>query len=84
VSLLEAGLKFLDSLSVKSTAGAPARPVRTSLQQTLNSCVHVDPKTHRPSLTIPLPQGFTAERMANSIGSLLSRLSASLSNRAGT
>jgi SNF2 family DNA or RNA helicase len=59
-ALLEAGLRFLESLG--------------PLDQALSTLVRTDPQTNRPSLAIPLPESFTAERVAGAIGGLLARL----------
>ncbi|MCW5981296.1 MAG: DEAD/DEAH box helicase [Bryobacteraceae bacterium] len=74
--LFEAGLKFLESLTpAQKTAAPPAARIR----QTVEALVQTDPRTRRPSLAIPLPEGFSAERLAGSIEGFLSRVSRALS-----
>lgn len=74
--LMEAGLKFLESLAPPQAtpAGGGSR-----VQQAVHAIVRTDPQTKRPALSIPLPEGLTAGRLAESIEGLLSRLSSSLS-----
>jgi superfamily II DNA or RNA helicase len=61
--LLEAGLKFLESM----TSDRP-------LDQVLSGLISRDPGTNRPVLSIPLPESITEGRLTNAIAGLLSRL----------
>jgi hypothetical protein len=61
--LLEAGLKFLESM----TADRP-------LDQVLSGLISRDPGTNRPVLSIPLPESITGGRLTNAIAGLLGRL----------
>lgn len=54
-ALLEAGLRFLESLG----SGA--------------SLIRIDPETRRPMLAIPIPESFTAEKLAGALSGLLGR-----------
>ncbi len=58
--MLEAGLRFLESLG--------------PLDQALSTLVRTDPQTNRPTLAIPLPENFSAQRVAGAIEGLLARL----------
>jgi len=75
--LLEAGLKFLESLAPRQAAPASTVP----LGRALASLVRADPQTKAPMLSIPLPKGFTADRLASSLGGLLGRLTESLAQQ---
>jgi hypothetical protein len=61
--LLEAGLKFLESM----TSDRP-------LDQVLSGLISRDPGTNRPVLSIPLPESITEGRLTNAIAGLLGRL----------
>jgi superfamily II DNA or RNA helicase len=75
--LLEAGLNFLESL-VPPPAGVARPTVRVkAIEQSLGALFGLDAKTQRPTLTLPLPEGFSAERLAGVIGGLLSKFSGS-------
>ncbi len=55
--LFQAGMKFLQSLT----------------PQTLSSLVRTDSNTNRSTLAIPLPESFTAERLASAVSVLLGK-----------
>jgi superfamily II DNA or RNA helicase len=77
-TLLEAGLKFLESLAppqAMAAAAAAAAPDVPPLQRAVSTLLRTDPDTHRPILAIPIPETLTVERIAGAIGGLLSRLS---------
>jgi len=61
--LLEAGIKFLESM----TSDRP-------LEQVLSGLISRDPGTNRPVLSIPLPESITEGRLTNAIAGLLSKL----------
>jgi superfamily II DNA/RNA helicase len=61
--LLEAGIKFLESM----TSDRP-------LEQVLSGLISRDPGTNRPMLSIPLPESITEGRLTNAIAGLLGRL----------
>jgi hypothetical protein len=60
--LLEAGIKFLESM----TSDRP-------LEQVLSGLISRDPGTNRPVLSIPLPESITEGRLTSAIAGLLSR-----------
>jgi hypothetical protein len=64
--LLEAGIKFLESM----TSETSARP----LDQVLSGLISRDPGTNRPVLSIPLPESITEGRLTSAIAGLLGRL----------
>jgi hypothetical protein len=75
--LLEAGLKFLESI----TSAIPAAPNKETsdhpLQQVLSGLISRDPGTNRPVLSIPLPESITEGRLTSAIAGLLSRFTSS-------
>jgi hypothetical protein len=81
--LLEAGLKFLESLAPPKETPAAAPSARAPLEKAASSLVRTDPETSRPVLAIPLPEGVTAERLADTIGGLLTRLAGTPTRDAG-
>jgi hypothetical protein len=72
--LIEAGVKFLESLAAETagglSAGAPAHPI----QQALAGLFSQDPSTNRPVLSIPLPESITPGRLSNALAGLLGAL----------
>jgi SNF2 family DNA or RNA helicase len=64
---LEAGLQFLESVA-KAGDG--------SLERAAASLVRTDPETRRPILAVPLPENFTAARVADALGGFLRLLRA--------
>lgn len=73
-NLLDAGLKFLEALAGDGdgkVAGAPAE----RLQRVAAVLVRPDPRSQRPTLSIPLPEWFTPEALGGAISGLFSRLS---------
>jgi len=71
--LLEAGLKFLESLGPPTAAAAPAASAAEPVVRAVRSVFRTDPQTQRPMLAIPLPESLTVERVASLVGGLLSR-----------
>ncbi len=66
-ALLEAGMRFLDSLRPKR-AGESGQGQAETL---LSGLFRTDPDTQRPVLAIPLPEGLTLGRLSNALGGLL-------------
>ncbi|MEK7407253.1 MAG: DEAD/DEAH box helicase [Acidobacteriota bacterium] len=56
-------------------AAATLLEAGVKLLESLAPAVRADPETGRPVLTIPLPEGFTPERLAGALGGWLSKLS---------
>ena len=85
-NLLEAGVRFLESLSPRSATtgranggdgavtGAPPSAGMEPLTNAVANLVRTDPATNRPVLAFPLPETLTAERISDALGGLLSRL----------
>jgi superfamily II DNA or RNA helicase len=73
-NLLDAGLKFLETLAGNGQEDGSRTPVQR-LQQVASVLVRPDPQTQRPTLSIPLPESFTPDRMLGALAGFLSRLS---------
>jgi len=72
--LIEAGVRFLESLATETGAAAPAEAPGSRIQQTVAGLFSRDPRTNRPALSIPLPESVTEGRLAKAIAGLLSAL----------
>jgi len=72
--LIEAGVRFLESLAAESGAAPPAEASGSRIQQTVAGLFSRDPRTNRPALTIPLPESLTEGRLTKAIAGLLSAL----------
>lgn len=69
--LIEAGLKFLESL----TAAIPGEPPQeTPVSRAISGLFSRDPRTNRPVLSIPLPESITEGRLTRAITGLLNTL----------
>ncbi len=62
--LLEAGVKFIESISAEGSG--------VRLEQMLSGLFTRDTKTNRPVISIPLPESLTQDRMAAAISGLVS------------
>ena len=72
--LIEAGIKFIESIASDSTAGnSPEAPGRR-FQQILSSLFRRDPATNRSILSIPLPESLNQERVEAAISGLVNAL----------
>ncbi|HEV2132754.1 MAG TPA: SNF2-related protein [Terracidiphilus sp.] len=69
-SFIEAGLKLIESFAGKATNGK-AGTSPNHLDQALSALFTLDARTRRPSLTIPLPESVTQERLAGAVSALL-------------
>jgi SNF2 family DNA or RNA helicase len=73
-NLLDAGLKFLEALAGNGREKAADAPAER-LQRVASVLVRPDPRTQRPTLSIPLPDWFTPEALGGAISGLLGKLS---------
>ncbi|MBZ5624543.1 MAG: DEAD/DEAH box helicase [Acidobacteriia bacterium] len=73
-SLIEAGVKFLESLAWSTAVPSSGEAPGNRIQQTLSGLISQDPRTHRPVLSIPLPESLTEGRLANALAGLLNAL----------
>jgi SNF2 family DNA or RNA helicase len=75
--LLEAGVRFLETLATPSGAGAGSDGASGSpVQRWLASAIQTDPRTNRPVLALPLPASITEERLAGALTSLMAAFGA--------
>jgi hypothetical protein len=70
-SLLEAGLRFIETLASDRTAGIPTDASTSRLDQSFSGLVSLDARTNRPVLSIPLPESITQKRLTGAIAALL-------------
>ena len=73
-SFLEAGLRFLESITTESAGGSSNGGPTMRLDQVLSSLFTRDSHTNRPALTIPLPGSVTQERFTGVIAALANKL----------
>jgi len=71
-SLLEAGLRFIETIASDRAAGSSTDTSTSRLDQSLSGLFSRDAKTNRPVLSIPLPESVTQERLTGAIAALLS------------
>ena len=72
--LLEAGLNFLEMLAPPVPGAAKSRDRLQPIERALSALLRTDAQTQRPVLSLPLPESFTAERLAGAISGLLNKL----------
>ena len=69
--LLEAGLRFLESVAAEPVASPSETSSDQPVQRALAGLFTHQPGTNRPVLSIPLPESITAERLAGALTGLL-------------
>ncbi len=72
--LIEAGVKFLESLAGEAAAGASVNAPEHPIQRVLAGLISHDPGTNRPVLSIPLPAAITQDRLTSAFAGLLNAL----------
>ncbi|HWD99173.1 MAG TPA: DEAD/DEAH box helicase, partial [Bryobacteraceae bacterium] len=72
--LIEAGVKFLESLFDDRAAEHSATATETRLERMLSGLCTQDARTNRPVLAIPLPVSVNKERIVRAISGLVSSL----------
>ncbi len=72
--LLEAGLKFLESVAPPRAAASAAETPASPLEQALSGLFKHDPATNRPMIAIPLPESINQERIATALSGLVNLL----------
>jgi superfamily II DNA or RNA helicase len=65
-SLFAAGARLLESLAAEAS--------HNSMEQLLSGLFKLDPVTHKPTLSVPLPESLGPERLAKTLSSLASNL----------
>jgi hypothetical protein len=69
--LLEAGLRFLESMAAEPPAHPSEGAADYPAQRAVTGWFTRDPHTNRPVLSIPLPESVTSERLAGALAGLL-------------
>jgi len=75
--LLEAGLKFLESIAPPRADMTQPAVSLEPIRRGLSALFRTDSITQRPTLSIPLPETFSADRLAGVISGLLSKFAGS-------
>ena len=70
-SFFEAGLKLIESFAENATNNGKADAPAKRLDHTLSGLFTRDVQTNRPTLTIPMPESVTEERLAGALSALL-------------
>jgi len=83
-SLIEAGVKFLESIAAGGVAKSSVETPGSRLEQTLSGLFTRDVSTNRPVLSIPLPESLSPERFATAVSSLLNTLGRAASAASGS
>jgi superfamily II DNA or RNA helicase len=73
-SLIDAGVRLLESLSSHLAAGAAAGSVEDPLKRLISPLIQTDPRTNRPMLAIPLPDAAGQARLVVALSGILSGL----------
>ena len=73
-ALMEAGIKFLESIAADSAAGGTEAGSGSRLDQILSGLFARDSRTNRPVLSIPLPESMSQQRLAAAIAGLVTSL----------
>jgi hypothetical protein len=77
--LIEAGIKFIESIAGDATAGGSAEAPGSRFEQILSSLFTREPGTNRPTLSIPLPESLNERRVATAISGLVNTLARAVS-----
>ena len=72
--LMEAGIKFLESITADGAAGGTEAGSGSRLDQILSGLFARDSRTNRPVLSVPLPESVSQERLAAAISGLVTSL----------
>jgi SNF2 family DNA or RNA helicase len=72
--LVEAGVRFLESLAASSASSAQGEGAANPVERAISSVLRTDPQSNRPVLAIPLPDSVTFERLAGALSGLLGAL----------
>jgi SNF2 family DNA or RNA helicase len=81
--LIEAGIKFIESIFPGGASGNSADASGGRLEQILSGLCTRDARTNRAVLSIPLPESVSQERFARGISSLLNLFGRAISAGAG-
>jgi hypothetical protein len=73
-SLIEAGVKLMESIFHDGASGSSGGAPGSRLEQILSGLCTRDARTNRPVLSIPLPESVSQERIARAISGLVNSL----------
>jgi SNF2 family DNA or RNA helicase len=82
-SLIEAGVKFIESIASGGGAESSVEKPASRLERTLSGLFTRDVGTNRPVLSIPLPESLSQERFTTAVSSLLNTLGRAASAASG-
>jgi superfamily II DNA or RNA helicase/predicted nucleic acid-binding Zn finger protein len=77
--LVEAGVKFIESITSEGSARSSGEGAASRFQQTLSGLFTRDAQTNHPVLSIPLPESVTQERLVTAISGLVNALGRAVS-----
>jgi hypothetical protein len=72
--LLDAGVRFLESLGSRLGAPVPPQHLDSPVKRLISRLIQTDPRTNRPVLAIPLPDSAGQERLVAALSGLLAGL----------
>jgi len=81
--LLEAGVRFLESLASTGAGGSPTDTLDGPLGQTLSGLFRRDDSAQRTVLSIPLPASLSPERLTTALAGLLTTIVKAAATAAG-
>jgi SNF2 family DNA or RNA helicase len=81
--LIEAGVKFIESIASGGAARNSAGAAPSRLEQILSGLFTRDAGTNRPTLSIPLPESLSQERFTTAVSSLLNTFGRAASAASG-
>jgi SNF2 family DNA or RNA helicase len=77
--LIEAGVKFMESITRDAIAGTSAEASGSRLEQILSGLFTRDTRTNTPVLSIPLPESLSQERLVAAISGVVNTLGRAVS-----
>jgi hypothetical protein len=81
--LIEAGVKFIESIASGGAAGCSVETSTSRFERTLSGLFTRDVNTNGPALSIPLPESLSQEQFADAVSSLLNTLRRAASAASG-
>jgi hypothetical protein len=72
--LIDAGVRFLESLGSRLGGQVPRQHPDNPVQRLISPLIRTDPQTNRPVLAIPLPDSAGQERLVAALSGLLAGL----------
>jgi len=72
--LIDAGVRFLESLGSRLGGQVPQQHLDNPVKRLISPLIRTDPQTNRPVLAIPLPDSAGQERLVAALSGLLAGL----------